>query len=224
MGQYYSLQERQPNVEHEPTATKASVIELNDPLPLPQTRGPKAVEEIDTLSSHFENPGSRTSARNSVDSRVKSLSKPSSTTSDANVLHVEFPVDLCGCKLIELSELAAEHALRTSGSKFELIGRLLILFPQEKLKTDSLARFKLPDLKSMAKGLSLPQVGSKEQLISSLLARVKGNIGTTSSGDPSAVANTPQHKRKRPNSDRDPHSDVKSKRARRNSNDIINGH
>src|SRR4051812_2401818 len=89
------------------------------------------------------------------------------------------------------SELADEHKLKKLGNKFELIGRLLSLFPPEKLTAEALNEFKLTDLKGMAKGVDLPQVGSKAQLVASLVAHATANAIPDAS-----APSTPQPKKR----------------------------
>jgi len=133
-----------------------------------------------------------------------------------DVLRVEVPLDLTQCKLAELRELANENKLKTTGTKFELIGRLLRLFPANKLTEDSLSGFKLIDLKSMAKGADLPQVGSKSQIVGSLLSNAttadSGSHGSTTT----RAAKTPQPpKRKRDDiAEKAPLTERKTKRPR----------
>jgi len=103
-----------------------------------------------------------------------------------------------------------------------VIGRLLRLFPESKLTEDTLRVFKLVDLKAMAKGLDIPQVGSKDQIISSLVVEAR-NLGLvkqeSQSSAASKITKTPQPpKRKRTDvEDKAPQTESKAKRARRGS-------
>jgi hypothetical protein len=175
MGQYYSAQQGEPTTESSSSVLDVVINtgthQIVDSTILGFISGSSPNTPKPTAASPRLKPSASSSSL--VKKRNSSAAGNDDDGNNASELHVEFPMDLCECKVMELRELAAEHSLPTTGSKYELIGRLLCLFPLSKLSEESLAGFSLPDLKSMAKGIDIAQVGSKGQLISALLMQVK---------------------------------------------------
>eukprot|EP01124_Arcella_intermedia_P020350 TRINITY_DN27821_c0_g1_i1.p1 TRINITY_DN27821_c0_g1~~TRINITY_DN27821_c0_g1_i1.p1 ORF type:complete len:393 (+),score=83.38 TRINITY_DN27821_c0_g1_i1:33-1211(+) len=85
-------------------------------------------------------------------------------------VEIHYPSHLRDCEDEEIRDLCAEHRIaRESLSKFELIGRLLRVFPPSNITEEDLNRFELKELKLMNKGVGLSRKGEKGALVNRLI-------------------------------------------------------
>jgi len=99
-------------------------------------------------------------------------SKGMVATSSVNlpVIELEFPSDLKKCSNAEIQQLCSEHQLSlVARNKWELIGRVLVLFPKEILTEENLDKFTHEQLMKMCSGAWVSNKGTKEDLIQRLI-------------------------------------------------------
>jgi len=96
------------------------------------------------------------------------------------VVFARYPSELISFELAELQDLCREnHISVIAKNKYELMGRLLIVFPPEAITEDDLQRLEEKDLRKMATGAYISNKGKKSDIIRRLI-----KYGTKSSIEP----------------------------------------
>jgi len=96
---------------------------------------------------------------------------------DVEVKDVSNPSELGSFSHEELQDLCrAYHISIVAKTKFELIGRLLVIFPQEVLTTEDLNKFTIKELRKMAAGAYISNRGGKENIVERLIKYGKKSV------------------------------------------------
>jgi len=89
---------------------------------------------------------------------------------DVEDVFTQYPSELSNFNLEELQDLCDENLLSIiAANKYELIGRLLVVFPPEVLKEEDLNKFEFKHLQKMASGACVSDKGEKKDIIRRLI-------------------------------------------------------
>jgi len=119
---------------------------------------------------------------------------------DVEDVFAQYPSDLANFHREELQDLCSENDLSTIAvNKYELIGRLLVVFPPEVLCEEELNKFEIKQLQKMASGACVSDKGEKIDIIRRLIKY--GKNSPLEPPTPLQHTDTPRPSRKRKLSD-----------------------